>query len=504
MNSESRLNGRNVVAGEDRMEDDQEHKGENAAALNVAVSAATVETVRRYGSSNAEFVKAYTGVDNALGKALDKGLNKISKYKVDPKFHEQNIKQQAGYSAEVHKVASTNAENIIQGKPGRLSRTDDLPQQYGTNHTVYDHVELDANGIPVLGTESQMKFVKDYENLLTKIAQGHGGKSNDLSRYLNADKLDLPSEQVENARIFCEKKARDLRQEADALDKKGIKPEVAAQKRSEAENYQQLGGKIRDCGMTTEQAVFLRKHPKVATALDIAAISHRSGIEGAKLGAAVGGAVSIVTNVIAVCQNGKGLREAIVDTARQTGKAAAVGYGTAFAGSVLKGLMEQSSRTALRSLSRTSLPAMAVTVCLEFGSVAKRHAQGKISGAAFLDSIGERGCGLLAGGLGASLGQIAIPIPVAGALIGAMVAQMATTLAVENGINTPYRQLVAESQTLPESAAMLTDVSNRIFEAQALFEHFVTVDAKLDRSFNEQTAIARASCEVMRHSIDKI
>lgn len=46
-----------------------------------ATALSTSETVSRYGSANAEFVKAYTGIDNEAGKVLSKGLKGISQEK---------------------------------------------------------------------------------------------------------------------------------------------------------------------------------------------------------------------------------------------------------------------------------------------------------------------------------------------------------------------------------------------------------------------------------------
>ncbi|HHM9339481.1 TPA: hypothetical protein ACRMTX_004572, partial [Pseudomonas aeruginosa] len=45
---------------------------------NTATALSTSETVSRYGSASAEYVKAYTGVDNEAGKVLSKGLKGIN------------------------------------------------------------------------------------------------------------------------------------------------------------------------------------------------------------------------------------------------------------------------------------------------------------------------------------------------------------------------------------------------------------------------------------------
>ena len=49
---------------------------------NVAVAAGNSEVVSRYGSANAEWIKAYTGVDNETGKILRKSLKGIAQGKL--------------------------------------------------------------------------------------------------------------------------------------------------------------------------------------------------------------------------------------------------------------------------------------------------------------------------------------------------------------------------------------------------------------------------------------
>ena len=95
----------------------------------VGVAMANSETVSRYGSANAEFIKGYRGIDNETGQKMAKGLAEISKHKVhsDPLEAAKNIKQQAGYSAEVAATSRDNARAIIDGSPIRMSRSDDLP-----------------------------------------------------------------------------------------------------------------------------------------------------------------------------------------------------------------------------------------------------------------------------------------------------------------------------------------------------------------------------------------
>jgi hypothetical protein len=386
---------------------------------NTLIGLSQIENINRHGSANAEFLKGLRGFDYETGVKLDRGLRDIAGYKVNENYRDQNIKQQAGFSAEIASVSHRNAENIVNGNPARASRTEDL-SQFGKNHPVVDIVET-LNGTVLEGSSEQMKFVTGYDDLLKKIARGDGnGGPNDLSRYMEVDKLSLPGEQVEAARATCRQQAASLRSQADSLEKQG-RTDLAVKYRQDAENYEQLEGKITDSGLTTDEAIFYREHPDLATAMDIANYSHKAGLQGAKFGAAIGGSISLITNALAVASGDKDLSEALIATASDTAKAAGVGYGTAFVGSALKGYMQQHSAEAIRALSKTALPALVVSSVLALSSVIGAYAQGEISETELLSQVGGTTTGMISTSMFATIGQIAIPVPILGGIIGGMV-----------------------------------------------------------------------------------
>ena len=63
------------------------------------------------------------------------------------------------------------------------------------------------------------------------------------------------------------------------------------------EKVQKIKDSVKDSGITNEEAIFARLHPKLSTAKDVVKISHRAGIEQAKIGALVGGGISMIKNV---------------------------------------------------------------------------------------------------------------------------------------------------------------------------------------------------------------
>lgn len=434
--------------------------------ISAGVALSANETVRRYGSASAEFIKGYTGTDNQTGQRFAKGLADIAKHKVNPDPVEaaKNIKQQAGFAAEVATTSRDNAEAIIRGSKIRTSRSDDLPQ-YGKNHGVVDRVQV-LNGEIIDGSQTQMKFVGDRDQLFERIAREDGK----FARYRGI-KLELPSEQFAGAEKYCRDKANELRQQADKVQQKG-NTEAADKLRQKAANYEQLADNVKDSGLTTEQAIFYREHPKIATARDIARTSHRAGMEGAKYGAIIGGCISLLQNGLAAAQGEKGKGEAAKALVVDTAKAGALGYGTAFVGSAIKGAMQQSAKKTIRTLAGTSAPTLVVNMCLSLGGSVKRYVTGEISEAQLLAEVGEKGAGMLSSGMMAALGQLAIPVPFVGAAIGGMIGYTLSSLFYQSALEAA-RGAEISREKLKRTLVIQEAARARIAEEQSRLDAFM-------------------------------
>ena len=225
--------------------------------------------------------------------------------------------------------------------------------------------------------------------------------------------------------------------------------------------------------MTTEQAIFYRKHPTIATALDMARTSHWAGMEGAKYGAAIGGTISLVQNLFALAQDKKNLDNAAIDLTVDTAKAAAIGYGSAAAGSAIKGAMQQSGKQTIRTLADTSAPALAVNICLSLGSSIKRYATGEITESQLLVEVGEKGSGMLSAGMMAALGQLAIPVPFVGAAIGGMIGYTLSSLFYQSALDAA-RGAKRSHEALERTRAIQAAARERIAEEQAALNAFLS------------------------------
>ncbi|WP_422418987.1 hypothetical protein [Pseudomonas sp. GZD-222] len=477
-------------------------EGRDEIARDIARTASALsahETVQRFGSANAEYIKGYRGVDNETGQRFAKGLADIAKHKVneDPQFAAQNIKQQAGYSAEVATTSRDNAEAIISGSKVKTSRTDDLPQ-YGKNHTVVDRVQL-LDGQVIEGSQSQMKFVGNRNQLLDDIAREDGK----FARY-QGTRLELPSEQfeggsgVEPASDYCRAQARQRRLNADKAEANG-NTEAAAKLRREADNYDKLAENVSDSGLTTEDAIFYREHPKLATLMDIGRTAHRAGLEGARFGAIIGGSISVLQNCLAAAQGDKNAGEVLKEVGIDTAKAGALGYATAFAGSALKGGMQQSGNTFIRQLANTSAPTLAINICLSLGSSVKRFVTGEISEAQLLTEVGEKGAGMLSSGMMAALGQLAIPVPFVGAAIGGMIGYTLSSLFYQSALDAA-RGAELSRERLARVRAIEAAARERIALEQEQLDDFVRREIpQLQRETHQLLAVVSGT-----GSVDKL
>jgi hypothetical protein len=124
---------------------------------------------------------------------------------------------------------------------------------------------------------------------------------------------------------------------------------------------------------------------------------------------------------VEVVQGDKTPEEAACAIVKETGKGALVSYTTAFAGSTIKSLMQNAESKVLQGLAKTTnLPGMIVTATLEIGKTLARYCKGEIDGLTCLEELGEKGSGMAASAVFSVLGQIALPVPVIGDLLGGM------------------------------------------------------------------------------------
>jgi hypothetical protein len=313
----------------------------------------------------------------------------------------------------VKEVARENADRIIKGDKTRVVRTDDIGR---VNDPLYDHVTLDEHGNIIDGSGSQMKFVgKDPSAALDKLA------SKKFEKYLDADaKIEVPSDYCDKMKEEAQTRAKQAHEQVARLRAEG-KTDLADKQLAEAKKYEKIHKNLEKSKVSNKDAMEARLHPELSTAKDVVKLSHRAGIESAKTGALIGGGVSLVKNLVAVANGEKDPQEAALAVAKDTGTAAVTSYVTAFGGSALKGAMQNAGNSSIRALSNTNLPAMIVSAAVEAGKTLGKYFKGEIDGTECLVELGEKGTNIIASTCFAAVGQILIPIPVLGAMVGGMV-----------------------------------------------------------------------------------
>jgi len=421
-----------------------EREDKEQALIEAGLTGAAAEVVQRYGSANKEHLVALGGVDNETGKTQNLSLKRISKWK--GKDNPKNVKAQGGKTAEVKEAARRNANARINGEKTRTVRTGDIPkQQYGEGNKlgntigsesdqIHDMVDVDSTGKPIVGTSYQMKFEgKTPDEALNKLLD------KDHQKYFdNNEKIAVPSDFYEGIKKSAEKRIKEVEKQIDTIKKqKSYDNALLAKKQQELEKLKSIrdGKSIKKSLVSNKDAQLATKNAELSTALDIAKISHKAGLKQAKSGAVIGGSISIIKNLVSIIKDEKEPEKALLDVAKDTGSAVAISYGTGFTGSALKGAMQNSGEKFVRSLSKTNLPAMLVTVTLETGKTFAKYFKGEIDGVQCLEELGEKGTGLVSSALfsgivaagaksvfgpSAAIGQILIPIPVIGGLIGGM------------------------------------------------------------------------------------
>ncbi|GAA8971490.1 hypothetical protein VN0041_06930 [Helicobacter pylori] len=273
------------------MKKDREKKQQYSNITDAAIVGSTSEESALYASANREHLSV-----------LDK-LEEISKRKINPNYINQNINQQAGYSAEIKEQVHVNANNILAGKRERLHQYDDLSSEkkpqvkklfpnYATpskNHELVDYVGVDEKENVIPGTLTQSKFVgrngeECFEKLLSK----------DYEKYLeNSVKINVSKDSF-----------RDI-QKADILERI-------------LQKCKTIKAHTRPASITKAEAIEARLNPKLSAAKDVTNLSHQAGMNAMPTDALIGGGVSLVTNVWECVVNGKDPKKAIEHTAIAT------------------------------------------------------------------------------------------------------------------------------------------------------------------------------------------
>ncbi len=402
------------------MKKDREKKQQYSNITDATTMSSTAEESVFYASANREHFSAWDR------------LEEISKRKINPNYTNQNINQQAGYSAEIKEQAHVNANNILAGKMGRLRQYDDLSSEQkaqvkklfpnhatpSKNHEIVDYISVDEKGNVIPGTLTQSKFVgrngaECFKKLLSKPYKKY---------FENGAKMNVPKDYYRDIQKATDAEIKKL--ESQIAKQKGLGNfQKAAHLEEKRQKCKTIKSHTRPARVAKGETIEARLNPNLSTAKDVTRVSHQAGMNAAQTGALIGGGVSLVTNVYECIANGKDPIKAIKHTLVDTAKGGALSYGSAFASSSLGGLMQSSANKIIQSLGKGSVPAMIVGVLMTNATILGRYfsGKGKIDGKELLKRLGKANTTFISSGAMAVAGQALIPIPVVGALIGGFV-----------------------------------------------------------------------------------
>ncbi len=122
---------------------------------------------------------------------------------------------------------------------------------------------------------------------------------------------------------------------------------------------------------------------------DVLLNSYESGVGGLE-SEILNGFVSFIKSNYECQKKGKDPKEAIKRTATETLKGGVRSYGITFWGSLLGGMMQNSTNKVIQSLSKSSAPAMIVGVGVGSCEVLIKYFRGKINSVECLEQLGKK------------------------------------------------------------------------------------------------------------------
>ena len=186
--------------------------------------------------------------------------------------------------------------------------------------------------------------------------------------------------------------------------------------------------------------MFARQHPEAYTRLQFA---NQAGLESSIGAAGITVAISTVDNFRAVTKGEMTPLEAFGDVAKDTGSAAALGYGTGFVSTAVAQSMSASSHQLIRSMGNAGVPGAVISFGIASYDSFTDFAQGNIGGRELAYDLGGNALGVTGSIIGSGLATAAVGSVVPGlgtvggfavGVVGGVVGYALTTEAYETAV----------------------------------------------------------------------
>lgn len=154
---------------------------------------------------------------------------------------------------------------------------------------------------------------------------------------------------------------------------------------------------------------------------------NEAGVAGAQYAGVTSLTMSGINNVAALLNGEISSEEAIANVAVDSGKAALDGYVMSGGLTVLGHQLSSSSSDFVRGLAEANVPGKVVAAVMVTGDTLARWGSGEITTQECMIELGDKGLNMATMGYFMTIGQAAIPIPIVGGAIGAMVGSTLTS-----------------------------------------------------------------------------
>lgn len=420
-------------------------------------------------------------------------LKEINSWKINPDYKSQNLKQHAGFSAEVIGTAKENMLAQMEGTGITTYRADDLPDMFPKNDQFVDKVRINAQGEIV--DRIQTKFVGgNGEECLSKLA------SKKFDKYFEngkIDKIEIPKDYYDEIRSndLIGQKVSSLEKQLARVKAEG-KIEAAQNIEAKIERYKKIDQMLERSTVSSEEAIYATKHPKRYTAKlfakDIISAGHETGKQSGIGAASITATMSTVDNIRKVIEGQENPEQAVANIVKDTGKAGALGYGTGFVSGAVARAMSQSSHELIKSLGNTGVPAAAISLGVQSFDSVVDYAQGTIEGKELAYDLGENTTGLLGSMAGSALAGAALGTVVPGAgnvagfvagAVGGMVGCAVTTEAYKTAVEVGGKEIKVLSEKVQKLANETIESVKGYATNKEMAE--VEVRASLNRFFEQ-------------------
>lgn len=433
-----------------------------------------------------------------------------------------------GFAAEEVLAETYNMDAILKGKSS-YAITDKYKtewEQAGFSHNdpVVDIAVIKKDGSA--GYKAQSKFYETPESTARNMSLLKDGEV----KYKDVDALIGPQEQINpQGDVVSVKEHAEAKSWAAGRKGDPIQAEASrntANKATDRIEFDETSSKslsrheANEVGCDTENGRQIRKdyQNKYQTS---STIKHMK--QAAKGAAAISAISSGVVNTIIYCQMAKEGKitetEAVIKIISTTASSAAdsaikASINTGIQAQIVrygsKEITKQIAQNTLRTMARTNMITVGVVCGIDMVKDIVKLSCGKITKAQFEERSGKGVMTTTAGVVGSTAGfEIGGMLGITGAgfiggMAGGLIAGLAMQFAIENHIETPYRELMANTASINESMSMLRQVSQEILRGQDIFTAYLIEESNLDdQSTIQYRRIAEADSK-MKAAIDRL